>query len=430
MNRSLAVAAFVSVVVGFAASSCASKGDCRYNSDCSGAYCKDGSCQKDCIDAAIDCPSGFVCNAVAQCERPGGPSSDGGTGDGAASDGALPDGSLLPDGATKPGTGKLLDRCNVDAECASGTCRPYTKGAATRCTRTCATNADCMSGTRCTTIGSETYCVASDVGRACTGANPAACNYACLSAQLYCTERCQSGADCPNGYGCQPVGTPAINVCVKAAAPCDAADTSACIAAAACDTAPSLIVAACTLACSSAADCPQRAAGLPAWTCDGLCRRPGDVYGPLGGGERASYACNASSTVVSVCNDGQHIDFGAFSIPSLPAVTCGAAMTTDGIASDSCVDSCRYQGGCPHTFACTAVGSVSGNRIGLCLPALGSDDVGAPCTKDGSCFFGYCNRTSGKCSRDCTADGLCPTGSTCTAAGGPPVDGQPFRRCQ
>jgi hypothetical protein len=56
--------------------------------------------------------------------------------------------------------------------------------------------------------------------------------------------------------------------------------------------------------------------------------------------------------------------------------------------------------------------------------------VGAPCTKDGSCFFGYCNRSSGKCSRDCTADGLCPTGSTCTAAGGPPVDGQPFRRCQ
>ena len=432
MGRLLATGCFLGVVATFLASSCASKGDCRYNSDCSAAYCKEGSCTRDCVDAALDCPSGFICNAVAQCEKPGS-STDGGAldGNGPGPDGATADGSVLPDGAViPPGTARLLDRCNGDGDCASRTCRPYTKGAATRCTRTCATDADCMTGTRCTTVGAETYCVASDVGRPCSGANPAACNFACLTAQQYCTAKCQSGADCPNGYACQPVGTPAVNVCAKVAAECDAANTAACIAAAACDTSANLVVAACTAACNTVADCPQRAAGLPAWTCDGLCRRPGDVYGPLAGGERASYACNAASTVVSVCNDGQHIDFGAFSIPAPPAVTCGAAMTTDGILSDSCVDSCRYQGGCPHTYACTAVGSVAANRIGLCLPALGSGEVGVPCTQDGACFFGYCNRTSGKCSRDCTADGLCPTGATCSAGSAGSVEGLPFRRCE
>jgi hypothetical protein len=104
-------------------------------------------------------------------------------------------------------------------------------------------------------------------------------------------------------------------------------------------------------------------------------------------------------------------------------------MTTPGIPTDSCVDSCRYQGGCPFGFACTAVGNLAGARIGLCLPT-GPGEVGAPCAHDGDCVFGYCPSALLKCSRDCTADGVCPTGSTCTPAGGPAVEGQPFRRCE
>jgi hypothetical protein len=303
----------------------------------------------------------------------------------------------------------------------------YGVGLPTRCTKSCAASADCMTGTRCTAVGAESYCVVSDVGRACAAAG--SCNFACLTAQGYCTEKCQTGSDCPNGYGCQAVGAPAINVCVKAEAPCGPADTAACIAASACDTGAANIVAGCTLACGSAADCPQRALGLAPWTRNGVCGRPADVYGPLSTGERASYACNASSTVVNVCNDGQHIDFGSFTIPTPPVFACGGAMTTDGALGDTCVDSCRYQGGCTHGYGCTAVGSVSGGRIGLCLPA-GTGEVGAPCSSDGACAFAYCNRTSGKCSRDCSADGLCPTGSTCKAGGGPPVEGLPFRRCE
>lgn len=91
-----------------------------------------------------------------------------------------------------------------------------------------------------------------------------------------------TGADCPNGWGCMLVG--GQNVCVKAEAPCSAVDSSACIAPAACDESPTLVVGGCTLACNSAADCPQRAAGLAPWTCNGLCRRPSDVFGPLAGG--------------------------------------------------------------------------------------------------------------------------------------------------
>lgn len=433
MAQKLASAlALIGVAASLVAVHCAQKGECRFNSDCVGEYCAaDGTCKKDCLDAAIDCPRGYICNAVAQCEPPPGGVVDGGTGDGSAgTDGATgTDGSPGPDGSVVvPGSKKLLDLCSADGDCATKTCRAWSKGSPSRCTKSCSSDADCMTGTRCTEVGAEKFCMASDIGRSCTVAGQ--CNFACLLSQKYCTEPCTTGADCPNGYGCQAVGAPPVKVCAKAAAACDSSDPSACIAPAACDEGLANIVSGCTLACNTAADCPVRAAGLPAWTCDGLCRRPADVYGPLAGGERASYACNASQTVVSVCNDGQHMDFSAFTVPSPPVVDCMATMTTDGPVSDRCVDSCRYRGGCAQGFACTAVGSVAGGRIGLCLPALGSGEVGAACTQDSQCFFGYCNRNTGKCSRDCTADGLCPTGSTCNTGGGPAVDGQPFRRCE
>jgi hypothetical protein len=406
---------------------CASEGECRYNSDCTAAYCSEGVCKKDCIDAAIDCPPGYQCNAVAQCQLPTGgvdasvPGTDGGLKDASTSDGPGPDG-----GPVTPGTKLLLDACLSDADCSSGLCKPYYVGGASRCTKPCTTNAQCMQGTRCIDFAGQKRCTVGDVGRPCNTAGQ--CSFACLLVQQYCTTPCATGSDCPNGFGCQDVGNPAQKVCVKAAAPCEAGSTDACIAAAACDTTG--LVSACTLACGSAADCPQRAAGLPPWTCDGVCRRPGDVYGPLAGGQPAEYACNAASTVVSICNDGQHMNFGSFTVPLPPPVDCAAANTTPGAGGDSCVDSCRYQGGCAFGYGCTALGSVAGGRIGLCLPSNGAGEVGVSCTQDGQCAFGHCNRNTSKCSRDCTVDGLCPSGSTCGAGATPPVDGQPFRRCE
>jgi hypothetical protein len=438
---------------------CASAPACQFNSDCPVGYCSKGVCKQDCIDSEIDCPAGTYCNIVSQCvPGTGGAAGSGGgssttsvtgtsatttsttttttttattttatttatttTGTGAGGKGA---GGQGTGGAA--GTGKELDLCATDGDCLPALlCRPFTAGGAQRCTNTCGANADCASGTRCETIGGATYCAGNDVGLPCTAA--ASCGFGCLTGPGYCTAACASGADCPNGYGCEGVGNPPTSVCVKAEAPCSAADTSACIAAAACDTSATLLVGGCTLACSSAADCPQRAAGFTAWTCDGLCRRPPDVYGPLPEASPAQYACNAAGTAVDVCDDANHIDFAAFTIPPAPAVDCSSPTTTAGEAGDSCVDSCLYQGGCIYGAACVAVGNVGAFRIGLCFPT-GTGEVGTACTTGEDCFFGACS--AGKCSRDCSADGVCPTGSSCVAGGAPAVEGLPYRLCQ
>jgi hypothetical protein len=225
-----------------------------------------------------------------------------------------------------------------------------------------------------------------------------------------------------------PVGSPPVDVCVQANAECSS-DAARCIVSSACDA--SLLVSGCTLACDTAADCPVRAAGMAPWTCDGLCRRPADVWGPLPGGWQPSeWYCDGASQPVNLCGDGLHVDFDAFTIPAAPAVDCGAATSTPGVAGDACVDSCRQAGGCPWGFACVGVGSLGADRIGLCLPSLGSGEVGASCVRDSDCAFGYCNRSAGVCSRDCTLDGVCPGGSACVAVGGPGVEGLPFRRCE
>lgn len=430
----------VAIATWVASASCASKGPCRYNSDCTAAYCSNGECKKDCVDSALDCPKGSICNAVAQCESTtdgglvdGAPHDDGGAdvsspdvvgGDATADASSDSSFDVGTDGST--GTRRELDLCADDSECKSGlVCRAIFKGSPNRCTRRCTSSATCMSGTACVQVGAENICVWNDVGRTCSTAST--CQFACLTSQGYCTNTCADAHDCPNGYGCMPVQN--TRVCVKAEVECGSG-TSQCIASSACDA--TMLVSGCTLACGSAADCPQRAVPLAAWTCDGqgICRRPADVYGPLGQGAPAEYACTAQSVVVNVCNDAQHIDFTQFNIPSPPQVSCSATMTTPGVAGDKCVDSCRYQGGCAYGYACTALGSVGGSRIGLCLPALGAGEVGANCSTDGDCLFGYCVSGTGKCSRDCSRDTLCPTGSRCVAQGGPAVEGFAFSRCE
>jgi hypothetical protein len=321
----------------------------------------------------------------------------------------------------------MLDPCAGDAECAPNlTCRSlYRNGGTPRCLPTCTSNASCLAGTRCEMIDGAQYCAGIDVGRPCVDGT--ACNFACAQGPKYCTMQCASGADCPNGYGCMAVG--GQSVCVKAEAPCSAQDASECIVPAACDESASLIVSGCTTVCSSASDCPRRATGFPTWSCQsGICKRPSDVLGPLEGGYApAQYACNAQGQPVNLCNDNQHINFGAFTIPAPPFVNCSSPVTTDGQPGDECLDSCRYQGGCRFGYACTAVGGLGNARIGLCLPA-GGGEVGAACSTDSQCIFGYC--AAGKCSRDCTYDAICPTGSSCLAAGGPAVEGAAFKRCQ
>ncbi len=446
----------------FAGCAGASADDCARNSDCDAGYCLDGKCRQDCVDSEKDCPKGYVCSVVGKCELgaagtsgaggaasagSGGASTGGagqaglggvggtlggsppqggaGTGGKGASAGAG-GGPSSGSGGFGPAAGAELDACSADGDCApSLRCRADLVGGARRCTRPCTSSAECLGGRRCEEVEGAAVCVMGDVGRACAAADD--CLFGCLINQKYCTTSCQTGGDCPNGYACQAVGSPPMKVCAKVAAPCDAG-TSECIAQAACDSSANLIVLSCTAACTTAVDCPVRAVGLAPWTCDGVCRRPPDVKGPLEGGSTpAQYACDGKGTVVNLCNDAQHLDFAAFDIPKPPVVSCSAQTTTSGSAGDACVDSCRYKGGCAAGFACTAVGGLNGGRIGLCLP-VGSSPVGSPCQSGTECDFGYC--ANGKCSRDCSADGLCPTGSGCVAGGGPAVEGMAFRRCE
>jgi hypothetical protein len=418
-------------------SSCAvSSGEvCELNSDCLQGSCIDGTCQRECRDAEVDCPIGYLCNARGVCEY-GGTGGAGPTGSGATSStgegGATTTGGMSSSSSTgmsSTSTGMMpaaeLTLCSDDGDCESGLCRPMTPGGTQRCTRTCSSHSQCPSGLRCEEIAGENICVQNDVGRACTTAGQ--CNFACLNPLNYCVSTCSSGAECPAGFGCMPVGNPATDVCVRLSADC-AADSSQCVAPSACDTSPNLVVSSCTMACSSAADCPQRALPLAAWTCDGVCRRPGDVYGPLPGGfEPAQWACNASLQVVNVCNDGLHIDFDAFTQPPPPSVNCASPVTTDGAPGDACLDSCRLQGACEHGYGCVSVAEIGGQRIGLCMPT-GNGEVGVACSSHGACAFGMCE--DNVCTRDCSKDGVCPGDSQCVAKGGPNVEGMPYSICE
>lgn len=443
---------FTSAAVAALPAGCARESPCELNSDCPVGFCQDGVCKRECADAERDCPPGYTCTATAQCvpgasasSSSGSSSSGGGSsssssgmgGSSSSSSGASSSSGSSSTSASSssgssssggPATKHELDACGGDAECAAPlVCRSMASGEAKRCTRLCASTGQCMTGTICHAIGNEQYCAADDTGRSCTDGST--CNFACLTAQQYCTKQCIAGADCPNGYGCMTVQ--GFDICVKAEEPCATGAAAGCIAPAACDESPTMVVGGCTLVCSTSADCPQRAAGLAPWTCDagGICRRPADVFGPLETGwHPAQYACNAQAQVVNVCNDGFHIDLASGNVPSPPPVSCGATMTTDGIpATDSCIDSCRYQGGCPYGNACVALGNVGSARLGLCFPT-GAGEVGSLCSNNIQCLFGYCN--NGTCSRDCTADGVCPNGTACIAGGGPAVEGQPFKRCQ
>lgn len=416
--------------------------NCELNSDCLVGTCVEGTCVRECADSELDCPKGYVCNKVGVCEFDEGGGGAGGTSTttntGGATSGPTTTSSTtattsvtttttnVSSSSGGPLTRALLSACNSDVECTSGMCRPMRKeGGPKRCTETCASNATCASGFRCETVNNESFCLPHDIGRACDMGSD--CLFACLTNNAYCTSTCTTGSDCPNGFGCMPIGSPATNVCVRAAADC-AADTSQCVVPAACDESPNLVVSSCTIACNTAADCPQRALPFLPWTCDGLCRRPGDVYGPLPGGyDPTQWACNALNDVVNVCNDGLHLNFDTFSQPNPPAVSCGATSTTDGAQGDACLDSCRLGAGCPFGFACAGLAENGGQRIGLCIPS-GLGDVGAACTKDIDCIFGACEGNT--CSRDCSRDGLCPDGSQCVAVGGTAIEGFAAKRCQ
>ncbi len=472
---------FVSFVllglVSLVLNACARPAACQRNSDCHQAYCHDGECRKDCIDAKMDCPAGWICDETARCVDPnggdggsggsggdggnggeggsgddggdGGSGGDGGQGGDGGSGGSGGDGGAGGDGGSGGSGGGTttkiaLDSCSSDDDCtAPAVCKEMYKGGPFRCTFTCTSSNECPSGTRCENVNGESYCAQSDVGKPCT--SDSGCNYACMTDPGYCTSSCTNALDCPNGFGCSG------GVCVKVAIYCgQGPDGESCGAAAICND-PDVFAdaevwfASCTIPCNSHLDCPQRAQGLAPWTCDGVvCRRPtmtnaveNFLIGPLAGGRPAEWVCSDYGAVIG-CGDGMHMNFNTFAIPPRPtSAWCSATYPDSWISSfpnpndpaDTCMDSCLHRGGCPFGFTCSGVGNIGGSRIGLCLPS-GSGDIGSTCFRDSDCGMGYCHIDTGKCTRDCSADGVCPKGFTCTDAGdGTSIEGKTFRRC-
>jgi hypothetical protein len=116
--------------------------------------------------------------------------------------------------------------------------------------------------------------------------------------------------------------------------------------------------------------------------------------------------------------------------PPVPNVDCSATTITSGIATDSCVDTRRCRAGCSYGFACVAAGqNGSGRSVALCT-AIGAGEVGVPCTQHGEHVFGDCVSALGEHIRDCIHDGAGPSGTTCMATGGLPVEGQSLRPCR
>ena len=442
---------------------CAGPRACERNSDCVNAYCDDGECKKDCVVADVDCPRGWTCNAIAKCEPPADGGADagddggagaaglggtggvagsggetGGAGGTAGTGGVAGAGGTAGTGGTGTGgtaggtggtaggtggtggtagsaaTGTEFDLCASDADCsAPRVCRAMSVGGAMRCTRLCSMSSQCMAGTRCT-YGTG-YCAFDDDGNPCNGTGQ--CGDACAGLG-YCTSMCNTALDCPGGWGC--VGSSSGGkACVRLDQLCDMANYGACLSQAHCDE-QTMLVGGCTIQCTTVNDCPQRALGLPSWYCQqGACVRPDDVWGAVPKGETTQWACEPiHNTVVNLCADALTFDVA-------PSLSCPVSVSVP--TGGGCVQSCRYAGGCGHGWACVGLADLGGQRVGICI-RTGFGEVGQGCSANEDCLFGLCD--AGQCSRDCTHDGVCPSGSVCIAAGGANIEGKPYRICK
>ena len=122
--------------------------------------------------------------------------------------------------------------------------------------------------------------------------------------------------------------------------------------------------------------------------------------------ETTSWACNDVGVSSNTCADGLTSDLA-------PVLNCNETTTVP--TQTPCVASCVPSGGCGQGFVCVT-GLVSlGNPPGatpICV-RKGQAEIGATCTKNEDCLFGLCKNQI--CSRDCSADGACPSPFACAS---------------
>lgn len=308
----------------------------------------------------------------------GGPADGGGPGDAGLDLGV--DGGSPDMGGTDSGVpGSYLDRCNVPGECESNRCIDD-RGPTRFCTATCVTNGDCASDHLC----DAGQCVPNDVGGLCDEAADCVTNLCAGNPATgvgECTRTCTSAGDCPAGFACSNAG--GTFVCVDIERPCAQCSTGVCLN----DLGQGMR--GCTTTCRGPADCPRSLPGLE-YTCSGgYCIPSSFVLGPDSMGSTCRFSGTANLCRSGVCVDGD-----------------------DG--SQTCTQVCNERGTCGEGFACVPSGDGSGGTVFVCQDA-GTIDLGQPCTLGTQCVSGICDTTRNTCSRLCTDDRICPTGTRCVA---------------
>jgi hypothetical protein len=150
-----------------------------------------------------------------------------------------------------------------------------------------------------------------------------------------------------------------------------------------------------------------------------VCLRPDDVWGAIPKGDPTQWACEPyNNTVVNLCAD-------ALTFDAAPSLSCPVSVSVP--TTGSCVQSCRYSGGCGFGYACVGIATAGSQRIGICVET-GAGEIGQGCAKNEDCLFGLCD--SGLCSRDCSNDGVCPSGFSCIDGGAPLIESKAFRLCK
>ncbi len=405
MRRLVVLAALAALAS--ATAGCAGQ-ECDFNSQCGPRrYCERGRCRQECQED-FDCDPGQVCSAIGQCVVPtdgGPPGVDSGPPPGVDSgpppriDSGPPSGvDAGPprlDSGPPTGTGRYLDRCTRDTDCATGRCVDDV-GGTRACTIACSTHRDCASEHVCR----DGLCQYDDTGTGCSLTSPERCGLGlCIGNSStgvgHCTRQCDSALDCPAGYACTDAGT--TRVCVDIERPCS--DSSQCA------TGLCIPSVGCTSSCRSAADCPRRFPDSPAYTCGvasggsgNVCLPPADVVGP----DPIGASCRFDG-IYSLCRSGG----------------CDDAAPT----GPMCTQACTQEGGCGPGLGCSP--TAVGGSIWLLCSRAGTRAIGQPCSTGRECDSGLCDATGAFCTRLCTDDGLCPTGTRCV-----PVPGFSLSLCR
>ncbi len=248
----------------------------------------------------------------------------------------------------------------------------------------------------------------SDIGQACRGDED--CEGLCINDWPggYCTNSCGTGADCPEGSTCTPIGR-GQQICLL---DCDPTDTDPCERGGYGCTSDFRFPSVCVPGCSEDSDCTDGLRCDPEGGFGGACYDPSASIGdPCTNDEECTASGFCLAEFFAGWPAGACIAFGcdvASNTGCEGDAQCLPSMGGGGLCFDGCASSsdCRdgYTCGADNDFpdrsicrpGCTDDAQCTGGRV--CNPALGTcdepfnpDSYGMPCsTTRGACAGGTC----------------------------------------